>query len=177
MGDDPKAQRLGSGLCAETVPPGLLDSTGQVLSDAAMEVLWDLFVQIGRSWHNVQHDSADLRSSWLEFIAAKTDVPPSYIGEYCNAVDILEELIAVHGSPAAFDLLFFQSGIPNSKPTTRLAHTKVYVVNEFIRVQVVAGGFRGFGGTHRNLNYNGFVRGSRYNRMPQVRAYHPGKDH
>jgi hypothetical protein len=63
-----------------------------------------------------------------------------------------------------------------SKSMSRLRHAKVFVVDEFIRVQIVAGGFRGFGGRNRAYNYNGFLRGTRYNRVQRVRTYRPKKD-
>ena len=63
-------------------------------------------------------------------------------------------------------------------------HVKKYVAEDFVRMQIVAGGFRGFGSdehgkNHDKLkpyNYNGFVRGSRYNRVVRVRAYRPEED-
>ena len=52
---------------------------------------------------------------------------------------------------------------------TRLAHAKRYVINEFIIMQVMASGFKHFGGK----NYAGYVKGSRYNEIPLVREYVP----
>jgi hypothetical protein len=167
---------IGGKSCADSVPPDLMNGGAHKLTVREYDILWELFQQIGACWHNVDRDSINLRSSWLEFIAAKTEFEPSYVGEYANAVKVLEELIEVHGSPEAFKLLFFKSGIPEGKPTTRLAHAKVFVVNEFIHVQIVAGGFLGFGGENRGRNYNGFIRGSRYNRVPQVRNYVPARE-
>lgn len=139
--------------------------------------LWEIFVEIGRAWRNVPRDSAGLRSAWLEFIAAKTKSPPSYVGEYANAVAVMQELEAALGREEAYRMMFFNSGVPDAPPVTRLAHAKKFVVDEFIVVQITASGFRGFvdneHSTNRSLNYKGFIRGSRYNERPTARLSNP----
>lgn len=158
--------------CFSTLEPGLLVGEGQTLTKYERDALWRLFVYIGRCWKNVSKDSMGLKSSWLEFIAAKTETSPSYTAEYSNAVLVIDELIAHYGEADAFYRLFFQNGIPSGPPLTKLAHTKAYVVDEFIRVQIVASGFRGYGGRkNRGKNYNGFVRGSRYNWTERTRSF------
>ncbi|MGZ6992284.1 MAG: hypothetical protein ACXVKJ_14310, partial [Ilumatobacteraceae bacterium] len=112
----------------------------------------------------------------------------SYVAEYENALGVVEELVALYGKPAAFTKLFLDNGIPkvvaNGYPVvnldTRLAHAKHFVVDEFIRVQVVAGGFKQFIEPKPTkvrpdyiVNYNGFVAGSRFNRIIPVRSYEP----
>ena len=166
---------IGGPIASGTVSANLLDHEDQHLSAAAREMLWTIFAEIGRAWGNVERDSAGLRSSWLEFVEAKTNQPPSYIGEYVNAVSVVQELIEIFGHEEAFSLLFFANGIPAGPPLTRLAHAKTYVVDEFIRVQITASGFRGFASdrfsSNRSLNYPGFIRGSRYNERPTARLY------
>jgi len=166
---------IGGTLSRVAVAATLLDPEAQTLSHADRERLWELFVEIGRCWGNLGDDSASVKSSWLEFIEAKTQSPPSYIGEYRNAVTVLQELVELYGRDKAYALLLLRSGIPDGPPTTRLAHLKRYVVDEFIRVQVVASGFKGFG-KPAPLNYRGFVGGSRYNRLPRVTAWVRGSD-
>jgi hypothetical protein len=163
---------IGGVICGQEVAATLLDHEDETLTEESKRALWDLFVEIGRCWGNLSDDSISVKSSWLEFVHAKTHDEPSYVGEYVNAIAVVQELIEMYGPEHAFTLLFLRNGIPPGAPTTRLAHAKRYVVDEFIRVQVVAGGFRGFGGPHP-LNYNGFIGGSRYNRLPRVRAYIP----
>ena len=159
------------------VDANLLDHEDEFLPGAAREKLWEIFVEIGRTWQNVKHDSAGLRSSWLEFIEAKTKSPPTYVGEYANAISVMQELVGALGREKAFNMLFFYSGVPDGPPVTRLAHLKKYVVDEFITVQITASGFRGFVdnefSTNRPLNYAGFIRGSRYNERPMARLYQP----
>lgn len=167
---------IGGQVCQTPLKPGLLTGEGQQLTPYERNALWNVFVQIGACWDNVRNDAVGLKSSWLEFIDAKTTIAPSYTAEYSNAVLVVDELIAQYGEDDAFDRLFFRNGIPDSPPLTRLAHAKKYVVDEFIRVQIVASGFRGFGGKNRGKNYNGFVRGSRYNWTERVRSFDPKKD-
>ena len=52
----------------------------------------------------------------------------------------------------------------STHPNTRLGHAKHYVIDEFISVLVLAGGFRGLAG----WNYKGFLGGSRFNRAARV---------
>ena len=74
------------------VDANLLDHEDDFLPGAARERLWEIFVEIGRAWDNVPNNSAGLRSSWLEFIHAKTKSPPCYVGEYANAISVIQEL-------------------------------------------------------------------------------------
>jgi hypothetical protein len=86
-----------------------------------------------------------------------------------NAVRAVGELIDMYGDDA-FRKLFLDNHIPPGPPVTRLAHAKKYVINEFITMQVMmASGFKHFGGK----NYAGYLKGSRYNGIPQVREYRP----
>lgn len=77
----------------------------------------------------------------------------------------------------AFKQLFFESKIdPKAPPLTRLAHCKVYVVNEFIKMQLIAGAFKSWGdknGGRRGKNYAGYLGGSRFNESSKVREYRP----
>jgi hypothetical protein len=168
---DPVDAMIGGPFSHGVVPATLLDHEDTELSSAIIDSLWSIFVEIGRCWDNLDENSAGVRSSWLEFIHAKTMQPPSYIGEYCNAMSVVQELVELYGQ-GAFGLLFFKSGVPDGPPTTRLAHAKCYVVDEFIRMQIVASGFRGFI-KPRSYNYNGFIRGSRFNERPRARLYDP----
>ena len=105
-------------------------------------------------------------------------VRPSYVAEYVNALEVVEELITMYEETEAFEKLFLDNGIPPNSLDTRLAHAKLFVVDEFIRVQVVAGGFKNFIRPHQTeirpeniVNYNGFIAGSRFNRIKPVRTY------
>lgn len=156
-------------ICNEVIPAGLIPSENQILTVAQKDFLWQLFVQIGQVWENVAYESSNLKSSWLEMIEAKTTVSPSYVGEYINATYVLQELIRLNTAEEAYRRLFLVYKQPLGPPTTRLAHAKTYVVNEFISMQVMASGFKHFGGK----NYHGYVKGSRYSRQDLVRVYKP----
>jgi hypothetical protein len=165
----------------ELTPPKLLESPTDQLEPSEIERLWDLFQQIGRTWDNVSAGSAGQRSSWLEFIDLRCTKKPSYLAEYRSALQVVQELVDAYGLVEGYRQLFFNGKLTGetkdpSKTMSRLRHAKVFVVDEFIRVQIVAGGFRGFGGRNRAYNYNGFLRGTRYNRVQRVRTYRPKKD-
>lgn len=166
---------IGGIICHAPVAAKLLDTEDKMLSKREHDFLWDVFVEIGKCWGNLPDDSASVKSSWLEFMMAKTEDEPSYIGEYANAVNVFQELIQMYGRDVAFKFLLLRNGIPDGPPTTRLAHAKQYVIDEFIRVQVVASGFKGFV-KPQSFNYKGYVGGSRYNRLPRVRPYEPDKN-
>lgn len=166
----PCDELIGGEFCRAPLDPRLLPQEQQELTQHERDRLWQLFQRIGLFWNDLFYqntDSSNLKSSWLEFIEAKTRSEPTYIGEYSNAVEVVEELIEVYGADPAYTLLFLKSGIPPGPPTTRLAHAKKYVVDEFIRVNIVASGFKSFGGK----NYKGYIGGSRYNLRARVRHY------
>jgi hypothetical protein len=166
---------IGGEVCSQPLAWQLLSTEPRALTRAEIDGLCRIFVAIGQTWNNTVHDSAGLKSSWLEFVAEKTLVRPSYVAEYVNALEAVEELIALYGEPSAFQKLFLDNGIPPNSLhlrldsgilppyslDTRLAHAKYFVVDEFIRVQVVAGGFKNFIRPHETeirpeniVNYN-----------------------
>ena len=177
---------IGGEICKQPLADQLLPAEPRELTRAEIDGLWAIFVAIGTTWQNTVHDSAGLKSSWLEFVGEKTTIRPSYVAEYVNALGVVEELFEMYGEPLAFAKLFLDNGIAtvgaNDKPMltldSRLAHAKHFVVDEFIRVQVVAGGFKNFIQPETPeirpdniVNYNGFIAGSRYNRVTAVRSY------
>ncbi|WP_064966239.1 hypothetical protein [Tenacibaculum ovolyticum] len=166
---------IGGSVCNEQISASLIFAEGQKLTHKNKEVLWEIFEAIGEAWQNTIYDSNNQKSSWLEMLKAKTNNAPNYTGEYVNAIYVLNELYAQYGKKHALNKLFFESGINNTAPpTTRLAHCKIFVVNEFIRMQVTAGGFKSWGdanGGEKAKNYHGFLAGTRYNRTPRVRAF------
>lgn len=169
---------IGGPVSTEPLPPALVPSKPRALTSSERWRLWPILVQIGKQWGNLGQGSAAIRSSWLEFLDAKTTKAPSYAGEYENALVVMHELKAIYGEDEAFRRLFFDNGIPSGDPTTRVAHVKRFVVDEFIKMQVVAGGFRRFVGIDDRdqgeiVNYNGFVGGSRFNRIRRVRSATP----
>lgn len=162
---------IGGPVCQEVVGPAMIQGDRQALTQAHRDTLWRLFEHIGIVWGNLAYGSSNLKSSWLEMLEAKAGVAPSYSAEYINATYVVAELVSLYGEEEAFRRLFLANGIAPGPPLTRLAHAKQYVVNEFITAQVMMSGFKHFGGK----NYHGYVKGSRYNRLPLVREYKPPK--
>ena len=171
---------IGGEVCKQQLASQLLPAEPRELTRAEIDGLWRIFVAIGTMWQNTVHDSAGLKSSWLEFLTSKTRIQPSYVAEYVNALEVVEELIKIYKETEAFEKLFLDNGIiPADSLDTRLAHAKHFVVDEFIRVQIVAGGFKNFIRPQQNpeirpdniVNYNGFIAGSRFNRIKPVRPY------
>ena len=73
-----------------------------------------------------------MKSSWLEFVQAKTEDEPSYVGEYANAIAVVQELIEMYGPEHAFTLLFLRNGIRTGaaddapRPRQALRHRRVH---------------------------------------------------
>jgi len=169
---------IGGEVCKQQLASRLMHAEPRQLSDAEIDGLWRIFVAIGANWKNTVHESAGLKSSWLEFVTQKSTIRPSYVAEYVSALEVVDELIEMYGAEA-FSNLFFRNGIPRNSLDTRLAHAKHFVVDEFIRVQITTGGFKDFvprktpaeREAPEITNYNGFIAGSRYNRIKPVRTY------
>jgi hypothetical protein len=159
---------LGGEYCNTVVPAELLPGDLQQLTAHEMAALWRIFQAIGRTWECSRAQSMNIASDWREFVHAKTTVAPSYTGEYSNAVSCVSEMILMYGEDEAYRKLFLEHGMqyPPGPPLTRLEHCKVYVVNEFIRVQVSKEGFKSWQGS----NYKGYIGGSRFNRKPRARV-------
>lgn len=142
----------------EPLLPGLIPSRAGSLAGDEVERLWEIYKTIAATWGETGIDPTLHRSQWLEFLEARTLRDPSYLGEYRSAIRVLDDLTVQHGV-RALTWLLLESGVkPGDLPTTLLAHAKRYVVDEFIRVWLAAGGFRAYGAE----NYNGFVSGSRF---------------
>jgi len=157
---------IGGDFCNRPISAELLPGDIQELTAHERDALWQLFQAIGDTWGNSNFHSINIKSTWLEFIHAKTTVAPSYTGEYSNAVSCISELIEMYGAREAYRKLFFEYR-GATPPLTRLAHAKIYVVDEFIRMQVSQEGFKSWNGA----NYKGYVGGSRFNRKPRARVF------
>ena len=167
--DTTEATLIGGDFSKAKIDPSLIPAESNIFTELQRDRLWELFIEIGQNWRTRRgfYDTANLRSSWLEFIDAKTNYDPSYVGEYINAAEVLDELIDIYGRHEAYSRLFFESGLEPGSTDTRIGHLKRFVVDEFIRMHITAGGHKSFGGE----NYHGYLGGSRYTRTPRVRAY------
>jgi hypothetical protein len=158
----------------EVVGKDLLAAQPGSLPDDLEKFLWGLLEEIGKRW-KFKAPSSGARSSWTEFVTLRCETKPSYLEEYRNAQKVVESLTATGSKDAIGDLFNHQAPKLDDK-STRIDHAKKLVIDEFLTVRIVAGGFREFGGKYkRAYNYNGFIRGTRYNRVMRVRAYQPEK--
>ena len=156
----------GDPISDEIVPDGLMQCATRPLTPDELDELWTIMVAIGKCWRNSDSDSVPFKPMWLEFMSAKTMRDPSYAAEYESAIMVLRELHVEHPG-TAFDWLFFTYKPVNADPKTRLEHLKFFVVDEFIRMQLVAGGYASFG----FATYSGSMAGTRYLRIPPYRTH------
>jgi carboxymethylenebutenolidase len=158
-------------LCNTALLPQLLPVRDETLTDQEHDQLWDLYAAIAHNWEIP--DIANQRSSWQEFIQEKTAQPPSFVAEYSNAAAVLREVTALYGEEAGYRMILFKHGLPAGPPLTRLAHAKAFVVDEFMRILILLGGFKSFVADEDKelANYEGYMGGSRYNRKPTVRPH------
>lgn len=159
---------IGGKICHQAVPADQLttDTEPRPTANEFIQSLWPLFAAIGQSWKTSSSYSSEMKSRWREFITEKVLGEPSYAAEYANALEVLAELEGMFGAQL-YQKLFFENGVPDGPPVTRLAHMKRFVVDEFIRVHVASGGFRSFGAE----NYRGWVSGSRVSAHSPYRTY------
>lgn len=173
---------IGGDHCHQPLPSELLPADPRPLTPAEIDHLWEIFAAIGDAWQNTINDSVGLKSTWLEFVNLRAITRPSYVVEYSNAIAVIDELTQLYGKDEAYERLFFANGIPDGPPMTALAHAKFYVVNEFMSVQIVAGGFRDFIAPRGeaqdeaafSINHRAYIAGSRYGRKPPVRTVEGG---
>ena len=147
---------IGGEIAKSDAGTGRVFSKPGELARADLAVLWDLFVEIGRTWGDPKDDPNYQRSQWLEFIELKTKEAPSYLAEYQYGAEVYRELREIYGDGLA-QALFFEHGAAEF-PASRLAHFRTHVVEEFIQVWLTTGGFRAYGAG----NYNSYVSGSRF---------------
>ncbi len=159
----------------EVVGKDLLAAEPGSLPEGLEDFLWELLDEIGKRW-NFKAPSSGTRSSWTEFVTLRCETKPSYLEEYRNAQEVVESLAVSGSMDRVGDLFNHTSPRKLDEHSTRIDHAKKLVIDEFLTVRIVAGGFREFGGRNkRAYNYNGFIRGTRYNRVMRVRAYQPEK--
>jgi hypothetical protein len=164
-------QRVGgSKYWDEPLPTGILPPPEKTL-DLPVDELWSMFSAIKKHWHLKEPQNIELlRSRWLDMLEARSSGAPDYRGEYVNAGCVFAALKKeLGGEDNAIAMLYGRTLVTDEEQaTTRLAHAKYYVANDFIRCFVATGGFRGFVEDARN--YTGFMGGSRFREWPPVRT-------
>lgn len=140
-----------------------LSRTSILADDAQNDILWSLFVAIGRHWQ-LDDDPAPYRLRFLSFLENRMDIEPIYRTSYREGAALIASMIAEHGADAAFEKIFFgkAKGIPTGVPGTPLETLQRFVANEFIALRLALGGFRSFGA----LNYPGYFGGANIDGEP-----------
>lgn len=163
----------------------IFPAVGRPLRIDELERLWQIFSAINQKWSLFCNDAGNAsehalyraRSSWREFVRLRANPEHpwqgvSYIAEYENAIEVVARLKQAEPD-RAFELLF-AVGTKDAEappadaeiPAELLRHARHFVVDEFISVMVISGGFKDFGGR----NYNGYMAGSRSNRTVSITA-------
>jgi hypothetical protein len=126
------------------------------IDDAVFESMWKLFQAIGKFWSNEEHPE-NMKSSLLVFMQNRILLNCEYNKQYINAKEVIDELIDKNKGDEnlAYAFLFTNPGANIAPPTTKLAHTRQKVSNEFISLQLALGGFKVFGGAKNYLGYFG----------------------
>lgn len=152
----------------DPLPIEILPPPNTPLDDSQINELWSMFGGIAIHW-DLKIEVELLRSRWLDMLEARSSGAPGYRAEYVNAARVFKELVEKFGDAAAIAKIYEHTKVTDAKQaTTRLAHAKFYVANDFIRCFVATGGFRGF--VPKARNYTGFMGGSRFREWDPVRT-------
>ena len=152
----------------QQLPVDMLMALDQPLSGAEVDLLWSMFRSIAIHWET-KIDAELMRSRWLDMLEARSSGRSDFRGEYSNAASVWKAMLDKLEEPGARTKLYGDTVVTNvDQATTRLAHVKFYVANDFIRCFVATGGFRGF--VPKARNYTGFMGGSRFREWPPIRT-------
>jgi hypothetical protein len=126
-----------------------------VIDEQLMDDFWLLFNRTGERWRlwgsvNLSH------TEFERIINAKTTQQPSYLTEYREAGQLLQDISPEWrtGGPAIDQLFRIPANVYEFNKT-RLGRAQRYVIEEFITLLVTYGGFRSFGFT----TYRGYTGG------------------
>ena len=126
--------------------------TTGLLRNEQRDALWLVFGHIGERWQDAAFNEVT-RMEFDRVLDVKTSRTPSYLAEYVSALNLLGALASRTGDiGSAVEELFDGAGGGG----LRQQHAHVYVVSEFIMLQVAFGGFRKWG----YVNYRGYAGGS-----------------
>ncbi|MEZ4785261.1 MAG: hypothetical protein R3F28_14465 [Candidatus Kapaibacterium sp.] len=132
-----------------------------------MDAMWRLFLAIGEFWE-IDADIEAMSSNLVVFMSNRIQVNPTYVAEYANAEEVIDELISELGEAEAYKKLFTDPSANISPPTTKLARARQLVSNEFVALQLALGGFKTFGGAK---NYLGYISGANIEGDTPYRTY------
>ncbi len=130
------------------------------LDDEEMQDIWTIFSFIGQQWDNGNVCILNTEQKFKPIIDQKTSQVPSYLTEYRNAIQQFRTLQNEYGEQEALQILFLET--PSS------SSIRIYVLHEFLKLQIANGGFRGFNSSY--LNYLGWMKGGIFS-DPEHPAY------
>jgi hypothetical protein len=132
-----------------------LSATLAPLDDAIRDAMWELFVQIGKFWKNID-DPSEHKPRVYSFMENRIALDPMYRDYYITANNVIKQLVDQYGEVEGYHHLFTDPDAMKSPPATPLALTRQKVSNEFVSLQLAVGGFKAFGAK----NYCGFIGGA-----------------
>lgn len=117
--------------------------------------LWELFVEIGKFWKNMD-DPSPYKLNVYNFVANRIRFESAYHEFYACAHSIITELKDLLGPAQAYEVLFTDKELNIPHSTAKAACVRQKVVNELIALQLSLGGFKTFGA----INYQGYIGGA-----------------
>lgn len=114
--------------------------TGEQFQDQELlESMWKLFEEIGK-FLEIRVRTKRMKPGLETFIATRIRLFPSYLEEYKNAAEVIEELVSQWGKARGYRKLFTDPDAAIRPPVTPIAKARQRVVNEFIFLQLVLSG-------------------------------------
>ncbi len=148
---------IGGNISKEKIGISLIQSYPKDLEEHEFDILWKLLNDIITSY-NFSLEPEEIYGQWIEFIKLKSNHTNSYYEEYKSAIAVLAELEDLYAKDAINKLIFENNINPEEDKDTRLYHCKSFVIDEFIKLILVSGGFRDF----EVKNTNGYIYKSRF---------------
>jgi hypothetical protein len=103
------------------------------LSENQLTQLWEIFDHIGTAWQSREFCTIQSRQQLEPILTLKTERSPSYLTEYREAAQLLEESRQRRDPQQALHHLYFEQSDE---------HLKRFVIAEFLRLHLAYGGFR-----------------------------------
>lgn len=136
------------------------------LPDDVTEAMWNLFTGIGGYWVTTV-DSTPFKSRLHAFMSNRIALMPLYADYYVMAKRVISELSSEKGSDSeAIAVIIASPQSLDPLPTTALALTRQFVVNEFTTLHMALGGFKAFGA----INWPGYFGGANVPGKPPYRT-------
>ena len=115
------------------------DTDEKIPDEKVLQSMWMLFKEIGK-FLDIPVSARRMRPGLNVFIDTRIRLYPSYLEEYKNASEVIEELISELGKTKGFKKLFTDTDADIRPAATPLARARQRVVNEFIFLQMVLSG-------------------------------------